>query len=148
SDATRAWLTFAVVGGGPTGIELAGALAEIARTTFKSGFHNIRPADARVLLIHSRDHLLPEYHQTLPASARAALEKRGIDVVTCARLSDVSAEGITVSHGDRVEFIPARTTLWAAGVTASPLGQALADATGVPLDSGGRVVVTPDLSVP
>lgn len=147
-DAARTWLTFAVVGGGPTGIELAGALAEIARMTFRRGFHNIQPSDARILLIHSRDHLLPGYHQTLSASAQAALEQRGIEVVTCARLTGVDAHGVTVSYGDRSDVIAAGTVLWAAGVKASPLGQALASATGAPLDRGGRVVVTPELSLP
>ena len=147
-DAVRAWLTFVIVGGGPTGVEMAGALAEIARETLRHSFRNINPSDARILLVQSGDRLLPTYPPDLSAKAQDTLEKRGVEIVTGARVTDLGPQGAVVAHDGQDEAIAARTVLWTAGVKASPLGQALADATGAPLDRGGRVQVQPDLSVP
>lgn len=147
-DAVRSWLTFVIVGGGPTGVEMAGALAEIARETLRRSFRNINPSDARILLVQSGERLLPTYAPDLSAKAQATLEKRGVEIVTGARVTDLGPQGVIVSHDGQDENIAARTVLWTAGVKASPLGQALADATGAPLDRGGRVQVEPDLSVP
>jgi len=147
-DAVRSWLTFVIVGGGPTGVEMAGALAEIARETLRHAFRNINPSDARILLVQSGDRLLPTYSPELAVKAAAALEKRQVEIVTGARVTDLGPQGVIVSHAGQDEPIAARTVLWTAGVKASPLGEALAEATGAPLDRGGRVMVEPDLTLP
>ena len=133
-------LTFAVVGGGPTGVEMAGAISEIARNTLKNDFRSIDPSHTRVILIQSGDHILPDYDVDLSLSARKQLEKIGVEVKTGGRVTDIDP-GI-VQIGD--EIIRARTIIWTAGVTASPLAKDL----GVPLDRGGRVHVQPDLTIP
>lgn len=148
-EKVRAWLTFVIIGGGPTGVEMAGALAEIARETLRDGFHSINPSDARIVLIQSGDRVLPTYPPELSAQAAAALERLGVEVRTGLRVTDVQERGVTVSAGqDQSQHIPARTILWTAGVQASPLGKRLAEATDAPLDRGGRLIVEPDLSVP
>lgn len=141
-DAARraAWMTFVVVGAGPTGVELAGALAGIARRTLARDFRHIDPASARVLLLEGTDRVLPAYVPELSASARAQLERLGVEVRTGAKVTQIDAEGVSVG-GER---IATRTVVWAAGVAASPLARSL----GVPLDRAGRVIVEPDLSVP
>ncbi|HSM58363.1 MAG TPA: NAD(P)/FAD-dependent oxidoreductase [Candidatus Sulfomarinibacteraceae bacterium] len=144
----QALLTFVVVGGGPTGVELAGALAEIATKTMRDDFRNIDPADACVLLVQSPPRVLPGYPPLLSEKAEEALQKLGVTVYTGSRVVDVNAEGVTLSMEGEHTFIPAGTVLWAAGVKASPLGQALAEATGATLARGGRVVVEPDMSLP
>ncbi|HML24635.1 MAG TPA: NAD(P)/FAD-dependent oxidoreductase [Aggregatilinea sp.] len=147
-DKIRAWLTFAVIGGGPTGVELAGALAEVAHETLKHDFRSIDPSQARIVLIQSPDRVLPMYAPELSAKAEAALARLGVEVVTGTRVTDVGPDGLRVSHEGHEDEIAARTILWAAGVQASPLGKALADATGASTDRGGRIPVEPDLSVP
>ncbi|MAS36525.1 MAG: FAD-dependent oxidoreductase [Anaerolineaceae bacterium] len=147
-EEVRAWLTFVVIGGGPTGVEMAGALAEVAFETLCNEFRNINPGDARIILVQSGDRVLPMYHEALSARAMAALERLGVEVKTSARVTDVSRRGVTVSTSEAETFIPAQTVMWTAGVKASPLGQALAQATGAQTDRGGRVMVEPDLSVP
>ena len=144
----RAWLTFVVIGGGPTGVEMAGALAEIAHETLRHEFHSINPSDARIILVQSGERILPTYPPDLSAQAAAALEQLGVEVRTGLRVTDVQERGVTVTFGDAEEFLSARTILWTAGVQASPLGKALAKATGAAVDRGGRVIVEPDLSVP
>jgi NADH:ubiquinone reductase (H+-translocating) len=136
----RRWLTFAIVGGGPTGVELAGALAEISRHTVAVDFRHIDSRDARVLLIEAGPRLLPTMSEEASQRARAQLEKLGAEVLTGAAVTGIDAEGVTLGE----TRIWARTVLWAAGVAASPLGQSL----GVPLDRAGRVRVQPDLSIP
>jgi NADH:ubiquinone reductase (H+-translocating) len=135
-----ALLTFVVVGAGPTGVELAGALSEIARHTLAADFRHISPPSARVVLLELVPRVLPAYSERLSAAARAQLEQLGVEVRTGARVTGIDAWGVDVG-GDR---IPARTVLWGAGVAASPLGRAL----GAPLDRAGRIEVQPDLSVP
>jgi len=135
-----AWLTFVIVGAGPTGAELAGALSEIARQTMVRDFRNIRPESARVILIEGKDRVLPTYPPSLSEKARKQLQHLGVDVITGAAVTDVSDSEVRL--GERV--IPARTVLWGAGVQASPLAKSL----GVPLDRAGRVLVEPDLTVP
>jgi NADH dehydrogenase len=144
----RAWLTFVIIGGGPTGVEMAGALAEIARETLQNEFHSINPSDARIILVQSGERILPTYPPELSAKAAAALEKLGVEIRTGLRVTDVQEKGVMVSAREGAEFIPARTLLWTAGVQASPLGKALAEATGAAVDRSGRVIVEPDLSVP
>jgi NADH dehydrogenase len=136
----REWLTFVVIGGGPTGVELAGAIADIARHTLARDFRAIDPAHARVLLLDGGPRVLPTYPPDLSASAQRALSRLGVQVRTAAQVTAVTPQAVFV--GD--EQIPTRTALWAAGVAASPLAQSL----GVPLDRIGRVIVEPDLTVP
>ena len=135
-----AWLNFAIVGGGPTGVELAGTLAEIARHTLKNEFRNINPSDARVRLIEAGPRVLSSFPEDLSEKARRQLQKLGVEVSTGVPVTDINASGYRLGE----EFIPARTVVWAAGVAASPLARSL----GVPLDRAGRVPVQADLSVP
>jgi NADH dehydrogenase len=135
-----AWLTFVVVGAGATGVELAGALAEIARHTLKREFRRIDPAAARVLLMEAGPRVLPAFPEPLSISARRQLEHLGVTVWTGHAITALNERGVTMGE----EQIAARTVLWAAGVAASPLGRTL----GVPLDHAGRVLVEPDLSLP
>jgi NADH dehydrogenase len=139
-EARRALLTFAIVGGGPTGVELAGTLAEIARHTLKSEFRRIDPRSARVLLLEAGPRVLSTFPPALSARAKRHLERLGVEVRTGGAVQAIDATGVQCA-GERIE---ARTVLWAAGVAASPLGRML----GAPLDRAGRVQVAPDLSVP
>ena len=134
-----AWLSFAIVGGGPTGVELAGTLAEIARHTLKNEFRRIDPSQARVRLVEAGPRVLASFPDTLSEKARRQLERLGVEVVTGTPVSDITDEGYRL--GDT--FVPAKTVVWAAGVAASPLARSL----DVPLDRAGRVPVQPDLSV-
>jgi NADH dehydrogenase len=135
-----AWLTFVVIGGGATGVELAGILAEISRHTLHGEFRNFDPRNARIVLVEGTDRVLPPYPRDLSEKARLQLERLGVTVWLGRRVTGIDAEGVTMG-ADR---LAARTVLWAAGVAASPLGASL----GVPLDRAGRVIVGPDLSVP
>ena len=147
-EARRSLLTFVVVGAGPTGVELAGALGEMAHYTLRGEFRQINPADARVLLIEGSDRVLPPYPPPLSTKAQKQLEKLGVTVRTGALVTAITADAVTVKQEGQEETIPCRTVLWAAGVQASPLGQALHKVTGVELDRAGRVMVQPDLSLP
>ncbi len=133
-------LTFVVVGGGPTGVEMAGAIAEIARQTLADEFRAIRTAEARVLLIEAGPSVLPAFPEKLRDAARASLVRLGVEVREKTAVTKVEDGRVWLAS----EVIDAGTVLWAAGVTASPLGATL----GVPLDRAGRVLVEPDLSVP
>jgi NADH dehydrogenase len=136
----RHLLTFVLIGGGPTGVELAGALSEIARHTLRAEFDNIDPESARIVLIEAGPTILPSFPEKLRASARRALRKLGVEVWENARVTDVTENAVVV--GDDV--VPAHTIMWAAGVAGAPLGKSL----NVPLDRAGRVIVNEDLSVP
>ncbi len=146
------WMTFVVVGGGPTGAELAGALGEIARDTLRRDFRSIDPTQARIVLVEALDRILPTFTEQLSAQARKDLERLGVAVRTGTRVTDIDAHGVSVTaaseRGDTRERIPARTVLWAAGVRPTTFGRALAEATGARTDRVGRVVVAPDLSIP
>jgi NADH dehydrogenase len=145
------WMTFVVVGGGPTGVELAGALGEISRDTLRRDFRSIRPADASVLLVEALERVLPTYPESLSMSARRQLERLGVTVRTGTKVTAIDESGIAVavrSDGtDRTERIPTRTVLWAAGVQASSFGRKVAEALGVEVDRAGRVAVGADLTV-
>jgi NADH dehydrogenase len=133
-------LNFIIVGAGPTGVELAGTLAEIARKSLAENFRNINPAKTRVLLVEAGSSILNAYPEDLRRSAVKQLEHLGVEVRTNSPVSDVSSGQVRVGN----EVLPAEVVLWAAGVSASPLGRAL----GVPVDRAGRVLVEADLSIP
>jgi NADH dehydrogenase len=139
-EARRAWLTFVVIGAGPTGAELAGALAELSRHTLVRDFRNFDPKDAHVLLLEGSHRVLPPYPKESSRQAAEQLRKLGVEVRTDTLATRIDEDGVVVGE----ERIRARTVLWAAGVAASPLGATL----GAPLDRAGRVKVAPDLSVP
>jgi NADH dehydrogenase len=134
------WLTFVVVGAGPTGVELAGALEEIAVHALGKEFDDIDPASARVILVEGTDRVLPPYVPSLSASAHRQLHDLGVEVRTNAMVSEIDEEGVTLASGERID---AATVLWAAGVAASPVGSLIGE-----VDRAGRVVVESDLSVP
>jgi NADH dehydrogenase len=147
-ETRRAHLTFVIVGGGPTGVELAGTLAELARATLRGHFRCFDPAEARIILVEHAERLLPPYPADLSTQAEAALTRLGVTVRTRTAVSDMRDGIVTLRYGDAIERLPARTILWAAGVQASPLGRILAERTGVELDRIGRVKVMPDLTIP
>jgi NADH dehydrogenase len=136
----REWMTFVIIGGGPTGVELAGALAEISRQALSREFQHIDPSHARIILIEGVSRVLPPYPEELSAKARRQLERLGVDVWTGARVTGVDEGGVHLG----AERIRARTVIWAAGVAASPLARTL----GVSLDRAGRVLVGPTLTIP
>ncbi|HKA89633.1 MAG TPA: NAD(P)/FAD-dependent oxidoreductase, partial [Haliangiales bacterium] len=147
----REWLTFVVVGAGPTGVELAGALAEISRHALERDFRTIDPTQARILLVEGQDRVLPTFDARLHPKAARQLERLGVEIMLNLRVTGIDDRGVTLVPaqappggvpGER--RIGARTVLWAAGVEASPLARSL----GVPLDGVGRVVVTPELTIP
>ena len=144
----RAQITFVVVGGGPTGVELAGALGEISRDTLKKDFRSINPADARIFLVEGENRVLPPYPPELSKAAEKSLIELGVQTRASSMVTEIDEHGVTIKSGDKETHIEARTVLWAAGVQASPLGAALAKRTGVELDKAGRVAVQPDLSIP
>ncbi len=140
SQARDAFLTFVCIGGGPTGVEMAGAIREIASQTLKGDFRSIDPTHAKVILIQSGDRILPDYPKDLSDSALKQLKGMNIEVRLGKRVTDINEHGVQV--GD--DFIPAKTVVWGAGVQASPLAKTL----GAELDKGGRVLVNADCSVP
>jgi NADH dehydrogenase len=139
-EARRAALTFAIVGGGPTGVELAGAIKEIAGQTLPRDYRHIDTRTTRVIIFDGGDRLLAQFPPKLSAEAQRDLERLGVEVHLNSRVTNVTRQGISV--GDK--FISVRNVFWAAGVKASPLGQSL----GFPLDHSGRVIVGPDLTLP
>jgi NADH dehydrogenase len=141
--AQRDWLTFAVVGAGPTGVEMAGAMGEIGLQTLAHDFRTIDPTRVRVLLFEGKDRILGAYPPKLSAAAQRALERRQVEVRLDTRVTAIDAAGVTVVAHGREERIGARTVVWAAGVRASPLAATL----GAPRDPTGRVEVEPDLSI-
>jgi len=150
SDADRrsAWLTFVVVGAGPTGVELAGAIAEIARRTLRHEFRAIDPATASVHLLDGADRVLPSYPDALSRKCARSLERLGVTLRLATLVDSVTADGVEARTDGRHDRIAARTVLWAAGVRASPMGRQLAHALGSETDKGGRIPVLPDLTVP
>lgn len=148
AEKRAALLRFAIIGGGPTGVELAGAIAEIAHETLKGNFRSIDPAEAEVLLIEASPRILGPYDPKLSEKAKASLENLGVQVKLNTLVTDISAEALTLKEGEQTHTIQCHTTLWGAGVQGSPLGKALHKATGVELDRAGRVKVNSDLSIP
>lgn len=135
----RQWLTFVVIGGGPTGVELAGALGEITRYTLSNDFRQIDPSAARVILVEAGPRVLAQFHEDLSKRAKRDLENLGVQIWTTCRVSDVNADGVKIGQ----EWVQAKTVIWAAGVKPSPLNAQL----GAPLDKQGRVHVQSDCSL-
>jgi NADH dehydrogenase len=144
----RRHLTFVLVGGGPTGVEMAGAVAELAHHTLRKDFRSIEPSAARILLVEGHDRVLPPFPPKLSHRAELSLRRMGVEVWTSSKVNDIRADHVLVERHGREERIDTSTIIWTAGVRASPLGKALTDATGAQLDKGGRVIVGKDLSVP
>jgi NADH:ubiquinone reductase (H+-translocating) len=144
-----AWLTFVVVGGGPTGVELAGQIAEIARDTLRRDFRNVDPRAARIALVEAAPRVLTDFPERLSARAAAALERLGVTAALDRVVVDVDPDAVTVeAPGGERERIATRTPVWAAGVRASGLAGRLAEASGTAVDRAGRVAVGPNLTVP
>jgi NADH:ubiquinone reductase (H+-translocating) len=149
-DPTRrpGWLTFVVVGAGPTGVEMAGQIGELARDTLRRDFRAIDPRSARILLVEEADRVLISFPPSLSAKAERSLEKLGVTVLTATTVTGIDGESVTVVAGDGApERIPTRTVIWAAGVTASSLAGRLAELTGAEPDGAGRITVEPDLTL-
>jgi NADH dehydrogenase len=143
----RAWLTFVIVGAGPTGVELSGAIAEIARQTLKNDFRSMRPQDAEIILLDGAPRALPSFPEDLADKATRSLVRLGVQVKCGLLVQHVDRDGLTVKSGAGIESIAAKTVIWAGGITASPLGKLLASRTNAETDRGGRVKVKPDLTV-
>src|SRR6185295_5523887 len=145
----RAWLTFAIVGAGPTGVELAGQLRELSRRSLQHNFQNIEPHEARVVLIDALNTVLPAFHPSLRERASRDLRELGVELQLGTRVTGVDAMSLDLQPSDGPSVrLEARTKTWAAGVEASPLGRLLASATGAPTDRSGRIEVLPDCTLP
>lgn len=140
SQERDAYMTFVVIGGGPTGVEMAGSIAEIATQTLKSDFRSIDTTKTRVLLLQSGDRILPDYPSDLSDYGRQSLERIGVEVRTHSRVTDINEDGVYIGE----QFIPCKTVVWGAGVAPSPLGRKM----GVETDRAGRVMVNANCSVP
>jgi NADH dehydrogenase len=145
----REWLTFVIVGAGPTGVELAGAIGEISHDTLRHDFRSIQPREARILLLDGTPRVLPTYPKYLSSKAERSLIRIGVQPRTGVFVTGIDESGVTLRTTDGgTEHIASRTVIWAAGVHASPFGQAIARRTGIALDKGGRVPVGPDCAIP
>jgi NADH:ubiquinone reductase (H+-translocating) len=144
----REWLTFAVVGGGPTGVEIAGALAILANYSKGGQYSRIRPEDVRVILLDAADRVLTPFSESLSAKAAAGLAELGVTVREGVRATSIDSRGVTIEADGATERIDARTVIWAAGVRPVPFTEALVRATGASTDRAGRIKINPDLTVP
>jgi NADH dehydrogenase len=144
----REWLTFVIVGAGATGLELAGALAEIANETLKHDFRRINPTEARIIMVEGGDRVLASYPPELSAKAEELVKKLGVEVRKGIMVTDIDANGVTYKKGDAVGRFVAKTVLWAGGVTMTSFGNKLAERTHADTDRSGRIKVNPDLTVP
>jgi NADH dehydrogenase len=143
------WLTFVVIGAGPTGVEMAGQIAELARNTLRSDFRSADPRSGRILLLEAADRVLTGFPPSLSAKAERSLRRLGVTTVLDSMVVDVDEGGVTIEHPDGTsQRIPAQTVVWAAGVTASGLASTLAELTGAEQDRAGRVTVEADLTLP
>jgi NADH dehydrogenase len=143
----REWLTFVIVGAGATGVEMAGAIGEIARQTLKHDFRSIHPEEAQIILLDGAPRLLMPFPEDLAQKALRSLTKLGVQVKTGALVKDIDREGVTLEVGSHMDRLPSRTVIWAGGVTVSPLGRTLAKRTNAEIDRGGRIKVGPDLTI-
>jgi NADH:ubiquinone reductase (H+-translocating) len=144
----RAWLTFVIVGAGPTGVELSGAIAEIARQTLKNDFRSIKPEEAQIILLDGAPRVLMSFPEDLSKKASRSLAQLGVQLKCGAMVKQVGEDGLTIESDSRIDSIAAKTVVWAGGITASPLGKILASRTHTDTDQGGRVKVNPDLTIP
>src|SRR4051795_3774196 len=148
-DEVEHLLTFVVVGAGPTGVEMAGQIAELAHRTLRRDFRAINTRHARIVLVDAAPQVLPPFGAKLGEKAKRELEKLGVEVILGAMVTDVDERGIEMKFKDgRVERVDSVTKIWAAGVQANPLGRTLSEQTGAPLDRAGRIAVNPDLTLP
>jgi NADH:ubiquinone reductase (H+-translocating) len=144
----RAWLTFVIVGAGATGVELAGAIGEIARQTLKNDFRSIRPEEAQIIVVDGAPRVLAAFPDDLAHKAQHSLEKLGVEVKNGVMVKDVDQQGVTIETHNGTQRLNARTVIWAGGVTVSPLGRTVAKRTNAETDRGGRIKVNSDLTVP
>src|SRR4029453_10001593 len=144
----RAWLTFVIVGAGATGVELAGAIGEIARQTLKNDFRSIRPEEAQIIVVDGAPRVLAAFPDHLAHKAQHSLEKLGVEVKNGVMVKDVDQQGVTIETHNGTQRLNARTVIWAGGVTVSPLGRTVAKRTNAETDRGGRIKVNSDLTVP
>jgi NADH:quinone reductase (non-electrogenic) len=147
-EEARAWLTFVIVGAGATGLELSGALAEIAHETLRHDFRKIHPQEARIILMEGAPRVLGVFPEDLSVKAEKLVKRLGVEVVKGVLVTDINAEGVTFKRGDATERLAAKTVLWAGGVTSTPFGQRLAQRTKAETDRSGRIKVKPDLTIP
>ena len=148
-ESRAAWLTFVVVGAGPTGVEMAGQIGELARDTLRRDFREIDTRSGNILLVEAADRLLTSFPPKLSAKAKRSLERLGVTPILNATVTGVDAEGVMIEEsGAQPRRIPTRTVVWAAGVTASRMATTLGELTGADLDRAGRVAVEPDLTLP
>ena len=144
----RAWLTFVIVGAGATGVELSGAIAEIARQTLKNDFRSINPEEAQIILMDGAPRALMSFSEDLSEKATRSLAKLGVQVRCGAMVKHINEQGLAIESEKGADSIVAKTVVWAGGITASPLGKILARRTNAETDKGGRVKVKPDLTIP
>jgi NADH:ubiquinone reductase (H+-translocating) len=144
----RAWLTFVIVGAGATGMELAGALAEIARETLKHDFRHINPTEAQIILIEGGPRVLASYPEDLSKKAEKLVTKLGVEVRKGVMVTDIDENGVTLKQGDEISKLAAKTVLWGGGVVTTEFGKKLGERTHAPTDRQGRIKVNPDLTVP
>lgn len=142
------WTTFVIVGAGPTGVELAGTLAELARHTLRREFRNFDPGESRVILVDAQSRVLPTFPSRLSGAATRSLQRLGVEVRAGWSLMELDREGVTIAVGDRSQRIASRTVLWAAGIKGESMAQILSRRTGCGLDRLERVIVGPDLTIP
>ncbi len=147
-EEARAWLTFVIVGAGATGMELAGALAEISQETLRHDFRKINPSDARIILMEGAPRVLGAFPEDLSAKAEKLVARLGVEVVKGVMVTKISKEGVEFKRGDSVEALAARTVLWAGGVVTTPFGRKLAERTKADTDRSGRIKVRRDLTIP
>jgi NADH dehydrogenase len=143
----RAWLTFVIVGAGPTGVEMSGAIAEIARQTLKNDFRSIRPEEAEIILLDGAPRVLMPFSEDLAEKATRSLRSLGVQVKCGQMVQHVDHDGLTIASNGQTDTIAAKTVVWAGGITASPLGKILAARTKAEADRGGRIKVQPNLTV-
>jgi len=148
ADRRAAWLTFVVVGAGPTGVEMAGQIAELARDTLRRDFRAVDPRTARILLVEAADRVLTTFPPSLSAKAARSLQRIGVSVVTGHTVVGIDEDGVTIDGSGEAERIASHNVIWAAGVTASSLASRLAERSGAELDRAGRVTVEADLTLP
>ena len=147
-EEARAWLTFVIVGAGATGMELSGALAEIANETLKNDFRRINPREARIILMEGGPRVLAAFPEDLSAKAEMLVSRLGVEVEKDVMVTGIDADGVTYKSGDESKQLPAKTVLWAGGVTANAFGRKVGERTHAETDRTGRIKVNPDLTVP